>query len=241
MERQGKRPCWVRIGGLLGVLCIGGCAAFDETHYFKQGIPHEDTPNYFRLRVTGSAQLSSARYVAGYYDERAVDLFFNEINMSGTGSEQRTLFKADQKSPGSTEPIVPLDPKLEHGRLVMILSTNASGVANAIGSFAESQVTADAITNLVNRSAVEAGERTAADLRQSRTRSAAVVGELDDVVAAFPTNANPPNSAPTVAQTQAAVLRFLNTVGRALGAEPFPDLPAAKAWFEARRSRTEVR
>lgn len=234
MQRPRTLPYW--ISALLLVVCTGGCAFFDETHFFKQAIPQEDTPNYFRLRVTGSAQFSSARYISGYYDERAVDLFFNEINISGAGTQERNLFKADLKSPGSTEPILPLDPKLEHGRLVMLLSTNASGVANAIGAFAESQITSDAITNLVNRSAIESGQRVAADLRQSRARSAAVIGDLDELVGKFPNNADPKPD-----ETNQAVLRFLNALGRALGAEPFSDITQAKAWFQARRSTKEVR
>ncbi len=219
----------VKVGVVSFFIALGGCASFEETHYFKQPIPNQGTPNYFRLSVSGSAQFSSARYVAGYYDERAVDLFFNEIKTSGADTKG-AIFKDDLKSPGGGQAILPLDPKLENGRLVMILSTNASGVANAIGSFAESQVTADAITNLVGRSAIEVGERSAAEHRQARSRQAALVSELDALVAKFPA------ADPKLDETNQAVLRFLNAIGRALGAEPFVDLPTAQAWFQARRS-----
>src|SRR5690348_14797035 len=66
----------------------GGCASgFEETHYFRsktrdaRGIP----VNYFRLQVTGGTMLSSSRYVSGYFDEAALDTYFNEFSQPDKG------------------------------------------------------------------------------------------------------------------------------------------------------------
>ena len=154
--RAGFRPApGILCVTLAGILCTAGCAVtFKEDHYFQQQNKAGDVTNYYRLQVSGYGALSSARYVSGFYDERAVDLFFNELKVEQTGtSTDKTLFKDAQKNPGSDETIKPLDPGA-HGAFVMILSTNASSVARTIGQFSENQIVADAITNLMNRDAL---------------------------------------------------------------------------------------
>jgi len=121
------------------MMLVFGCANIREDHYFKSYSKNAGVAtNYFRLTVKANADLSSARYIAGYYDERAVDLFFNEIK-SAAGTNQTNpskLFMDNQESPGSDEVLKPLDPQ-QQGAFVMIFSTNAEAVANTIGNFAK--------------------------------------------------------------------------------------------------------
>lgn len=59
---------------------IAGCASsFAEKHFFKSVDQQGYTINYYRLKVNGSTFLSSSRYLSGYFDERAVDAYFNQI------------------------------------------------------------------------------------------------------------------------------------------------------------------
>src|SRR4029078_1016132 len=85
---------------VLACSLLGACATLEETHYFASVDPQTDrTINIFRLRVKGDAGLTNARYLAGYYDERAVDLFFNEVKASDLSSDAKygasSFFKTD--------------------------------------------------------------------------------------------------------------------------------------------------
>ena len=165
--------------GLISVFLVASCASIKEDHYLASVTKKGERPtNYFRLKVRGSSQLSSARYVAGFYDERAVDLFFNELKTADSSSK---LFADAVKSPGSNEVIKSLDPS-KRGAFVMILSTNADAVADTIGSFAESGVAAEAITNLVNQSRIREARRTDAKLKVQQNRAIAAATTLPDII-----------------------------------------------------------
>src|SRR6266404_2610957 len=81
---------------------VSGCAtAFKESHYYQSVNPKTNkVTNYYRLTVKGYAAMSSARYVSGYYDERAVDLYFNEVKVAESpekDTSSQTLFSSDLK------------------------------------------------------------------------------------------------------------------------------------------------
>ena len=135
---------------LIACSLIISCTAFKEDHYFQSvGRKNGKATNYFKLEVKGGAQLSQARYIAGYYDERAVDLYFNELKKVSNGEEFiQPIFPDDLTEPGTNEIIGPLSPDDHKGAFVMILSTNARAISNAIGQFSDNQIIADAVTNL---------------------------------------------------------------------------------------------
>lgn len=177
--------------------------------------------------------MSSTRFVSGYYDERAVDLFFNEVKVAPTGETDtgtQTLFVENLKSPGSTEIIKPLDPTTQNGAFVMILSTNASSVARTIGQFAENQVVADAITNLANRDVLL---RDVAAARGQIARANVTADELVKLMALVPTDASPAKDA-----TERGLLRILNTLGTGLSGVPtaFESFDQAASGASPRRS-----
>jgi hypothetical protein len=221
---------------VVSLLCLAGAASlcacatgFKEDHYFQSlSAKTGEVTNYYRLRVTGRASGTSARYVSGYYDERAVDLFFNEVKVGPTDPEAegtRAIFSADLKDPGTEDKIKPLSPDDAHGAFVMILSTNASSVARAIGQFAENQVVADAVTNLANR------EQILRDTSASRGDVAlanASADEIAQLVALLPDGPSP--EAP---ETEKAALRLLNSIARGLNATvpSFDNFDDASAWF----------
>lgn len=209
----------------MALVLVAGCGTrFKERHYFASVDPVTGVPsNYFRMQVSGFAAFSTARYVSGFYDERAVDLFFNEIKGE---DEIAPIFEDDVELPGTDETLAPLGPDAEHGAFVMILSTNANAVADTIGAFAESREVAEAITHLVNRDAVREARRAKAEFEVAGRRASAVVAELDELV-----------EKAAQAQTEEAWLRVLNALAAALGAsEGFADLDEARLWFAARRA-----
>jgi hypothetical protein len=267
---------FVRWGCLALVGVATGCTSFSENHYFQSVC---DPPNYFRLTIDGTAGLSAAKYISGYYDERAVDLLFNELKPVGPQPPQpANLMPAPTTSPnaspspgaagapastgggaggsaisgaagsaptveaggvtydcahGGRHDFAPLDPSKRGGAFVMVLSTNANAVADAIGNFADSNVAADAITNIVNRERVATLQTLEAQLAAASRRAGATKDELTKLFALVKTQ-DPP-----AAETQDAYLRILNAISRALGSpQSFLTLAEARKWFATARETT---
>lgn len=218
------------------LLLLVACSTnFNEDHYFKSIGEAEEAPtNYFRIRVKGHAKLSSARYIAGYYDERAVDLFFDEMKSSTSQSDSKIepLLQGGEITLASGEKLAPLSPKPENGAFVMIFSTNAKAVANTIGQFSESQVAADAITNLANRDQVKESARATAAHQMAQQRVRAVAAEIEGLVNAFPA------TTPGKDATTQAALRLLGAIAQAKGRfGSFQNIDEARAWFQAEQSK----
>jgi len=212
---------------LITLLGATSCVTLKEDYYLASAPSSEDNyPNYFRIEVRGWAALSSARYIAGVYDDRAVTMFFNEAERSGDNVSVRPLFKKDLKEPGG-EQLKPLSPTVDNGTFVMVLSTNAKAVTDAIGQFADNQVAADAISRLVSGSrfeelndASQAADRT---LRRG-SAVAAEIGALFDLVPA----------SPDAAEAERRFLDILTAIARAKGASAgFDTLKSAEVWFAA--------
>jgi len=228
---------------LFGLMLLGlgsGCSTFNDSHYFRSfNETTGESTNYFRLKISGGAQFSSARYVSGYYDERAVDLFFNELRVGPSGktdgssssSNKEALFTGLPAPSNTMEKIKPLDPST-HGAFVMILSTDASSVANAIGNFAESNVVAESITNLVNRDKITAAREQQARQSVESGKASAVAGELQSMFSKVPANGGASTD-----EMKQAYLRILNVIGSALGRQSaFVEIEEANIWLKERRN-----
>ena len=221
------------IFGLLVVLSTCSCGtSFKESHYFTSATSQADFErprNFFRVNVDGWAAFSAARYVSGYYDERAVDLFFNEVKTvdAQEGVIIRPLFPGEVPEPFTGDKIRPLSPAEGKGALVMILSTNADAVADAIGNFAEGQAAAAAISNLVNRDEIRAARRTQAEQEALAQGANALAAEVETLLASI----NP--------QQEAAFRRDYLRVAQALGRSldppvAFADLSDLAKWHSGR-------
>src|SRR4051794_298126 len=73
---------------MLTAISLAGCASvFDEKHFFKsKAVDAQGQPvNYYRVEVKGTTMLSSSRYISGYFDESAVDRYFNECSQPACG------------------------------------------------------------------------------------------------------------------------------------------------------------
>ena len=167
--------------------------------------------------------------MSGYYDERAIDLFFNEIRTPDTPS---TLFPANQTNPGTDTKLTPLSPTAENGAFVLILSSDADSVANTIGSFAESRAVASAITNLINRDQLTEKQESDAVLPTQKAEAEALLASLRaqmDIAGA----------ADTATKAETAYLRVLGTLANELGGDrDFANFAEARTWFELEREAT---
>lgn len=217
------------------LLLLTGCAtSFQEDHFFKSVSKDSGaTTNYYRLTISGRAQFSSARYIAGFYDERAVDLFFDEMKSASSQDDAKieSLFQNGEIGLADGEKIAPLSPTPEHGAFLMIFSTSAKAVANTIGEFADSQVVADAVTNLVNKDDVRRAAEEGASFKLAEQRGQSVTSELEALVGALPpaTEANPAKST-----TTEGTLRILSAIAQSLGRPgSFGSIDEARGWFQA--------
>jgi hypothetical protein len=215
---------------VLALLLCGCHAGIRETHYFQTtSASKPDEPvNFFRLEVEGNATFTNARYVAGFYDERAVDLFFNEIKPSAAG-DSRQLFGASLKDPGSDIVLKPLSPG-DRGAFVLVLSSNADAIASAIGSFAESQEVANNIATLLNHGDLRKAVQSQTSFGGDQVLATAFANELNTVL-------DPANLTTSTASAHASMLRALNLIAQSLGApQSFATVPEVQAWLAVRRT-----
>jgi len=226
-----RRP--LRVGILAALLLICGChAGIKETHYFASYAPDKPTEpvSFFRLLVDGDVQFSNARYVAGFYDERAVDLFFNQIKPSGD-AQTRSLFEAQVTEPGTSDLLKPLSPG-DRGAFVLVLSSNADAIANAIGSFAESQEVANNISTMLNRKDLNKASQTATQFTGEKALATAFAMELESVL-------SDSNLKASAVSAKAAMLRGLNLIAQTLGAsQSFSSIDEVRTWLSVRRTLT---
>jgi hypothetical protein len=125
----------------------GGCGSrFHEVHYFKSIDGKTNEPiNFYRVTVEGATAFSSSRYLSGYFDERAVDLYFSEFSQPDKGEFYGVVNEEDSGK------VVPLGEAEDNRRLVMILSSNSDDIATAISSFAQSEAVTETLANIVGR------------------------------------------------------------------------------------------
>lgn len=215
------------------VSLLSACSSFHEKHYFRSEDARTGKPvNYFRVTVDGTSFWTKSRYVSGYYDERAVDLFFNETK-SDNNDDVKKIFVADQTAPGSSEKIIPLAPQ-QNGAFLMIFSTNAKAVTDTLGQFAESQVVADAVTNIINRGQIRDARKAAAASTTNTARTQAIAANITSLLSdtSLPSGASADDA-------QKQTLRVLRVIATALGGDgQFASADEAAAWFAAKRTAT---
>jgi hypothetical protein len=213
---------------VLVLVLFAGCASgFREEHYFRATDRRTgETVNYFRLTVQGRDGGTASRFVAGLYDERAVNYFFNEIR---TGETLKPLLATDVRDSGDLE-LRPLGREGEAGAFVLILSTNAKSVADTLGEFAENQLIADAMTNLINRDSITESRRFGVLRRTGERRGESVRGHLTELFKEL-----------QGASDRAAAHRLLLQIARTIGASgeipvAFESIDEVSPWVKTQLS-----
>lgn len=231
-------------------LSLSSCATFDETHYFASIDQATQTPvNYFRLKIKGDAKTTGMRYVSGFYDERAVDLFLNETkstkidNFNLEGAAVPPIFptvnctgKNDAECTALQQPRLSLVPVGNKGKndgvFVMILSSNADSIATTIGAFAEEQQNVTNVMYLLNSDLYKDVARTKALAPIEQKNRNLVLQQLSAQLLAA-------DSATTSTENSQVYLGILNSIATTINpsARGFTDIAAAKLWFSTRLPR----
>lgn len=167
---------------LASVAVLSGCASVDEKHYMGAFTsPTPDNPsglvNVFRINIKGDAGLSNVRYIAGTYDERAVDFFLNEVKSDDYAPSEKLKFgkrllnlscptkddkalsqEACKKAYEDALTVSPLSSDGLGGNFdsfVIIFSTNADAIAETIGAISENTVAIQSVNYLLNKDTYE--------------------------------------------------------------------------------------
>lgn len=206
-------------------MALSACAHFKEVHYFKDkaGSP----PNYYKLTVKGCTFLTSSRYLSGYFDEDAINLYFNEISQPAQGAlTLNSSQKSTSQTPlpeGSVEPLV--NKGINGRRFVMILSSNSDAVATQIGSFAENKQVLASLGRLINRDRIEAAAKSKGELDQQKLAAASFVALAEKLMAEA-------ESAQTPQAKNQFLLELLNALAKELGSrERFASFDEAQKWY----------
>jgi len=230
----------------LGAAALGGCGSnFGETHYFSVVDGSNKPINFFRLNVSGGGGFANIRYVSGYFDERAVDLFLNEsksapLTNGGAGAAVPSIFHtvdcngldaaACTAAQDKVLHIVPVGEKMPaNGAFVLIISSNADAIAGTIGSFAENDITLNSAMFLLNHDKLTqaaASDATKPIVDADRNATIEQVGALLDSA----------NKASTTDRPN-TYIEVLRTIARGVSSDPptFTDEATARTWFVAHR------
>lgn len=134
------------------MILLSSCSTFYETHYFKDKIgikPGEEDKiaNYYRVYIKGYSLFSSSRYVSGYFDQSAINLYFNEINQP----DKAKLFNTKKDS---DENQILLSNE-DGNELVLVFSTNAKAITEQIGNISKNQTILNSIAQLTQKDKIE--------------------------------------------------------------------------------------
>jgi hypothetical protein len=155
---------------LLSFVLLGGCTAavIDRHHFATVDARTNEIINVFRVTVHGNAEMANVRYISGFYDQRAVDLFFNETRSGALPADlqsvgvERIFRTVDCSTLTNDQCLTEQNRQLrtvpigsnpnQQGAFVMILSSNADAVAGTIGAFAENDLAVGSVMYLATRS-----------------------------------------------------------------------------------------
>lgn len=248
-----KKYCVQFLAATLALLCAGCAGGVLEKHHFATvNTSTNEIVNVFRVTVTGDVQAANARYLAGYYDERAVDLFFNETKSrpvaSGRDAQGAPQFwdwdcsgkdadacKAHRESRLSVVPVG--GGEVPEGAFFLLLSTNADAVASTIGGFAENEVLLKAALSLATRDTRQEAARARAAEPYLKAARAGVFEEIELALQAGGQTGRLSNEAERTAYYLGLLERIAS--GITGGQRPrFSTLAEAQAWYAVNGQRS---
>jgi len=241
---------------VIGVAGLTACGmTVKEKHYLVAYDEREGTiTDYYRVNVRASARLSNAHYTAGIYDERALDLMFNEIRSAGDDSRPDRSLRSISQATGNCNqtdntPETSDDANnnkyeevegicVENGEFAFILSTDAAAIANTISSFAQSEALATSIYRLANKDLLREAESVEATTAVHQAIGKAFTRRLESYLqqaASLASRLSEPGSEETPEDVQKVLLAMLSSIARELGKPgSFDTIAQAETFFSQR-------
>lgn len=132
----------ILISSIAFIVILTACQSAKELHYFRSG------GNYYRLKINETSFASKARYLSGYFDDKAVDKYFSEMSQPDSGK----FFEWVGNEPRGTQ-------------LVMILSTNSTTIAEQIGNLASNEELLQTVALMAKQNKIEQGRASAIQIK----------------------------------------------------------------------------
>lgn len=168
---------------VLACSLLTACQAGHEIHYFKSG------NNYYRLRINESSFASKARYMSGFYDDKAVDRYFGEMSQpverDSTHASSVRFYTPDPSD--HTPDQLRID---SNKKLVLILSTNSNAISEQIGAFAENDRILSSIMRLSQREKIQENAVATSEISAVKKRNKAITDLGDSFIAGLADNAS---------------------------------------------------
>lgn len=159
----------------LACVLLAACQTGHEVHYFKSG------NNYYRLRIDEKSFASKARYMSGFYDDKAVDRYFGEMSQpvekDTTHASSVRFYTTDPKD--HTADQLRID---SNKKLVLILSTNSNAISEQIGAFAENDRILGSIMRLSQREKIQENTAAASAIGEVKKRNQAIAALGDSFI-----------------------------------------------------------
>jgi|GEM_PF-1498318 hypothetical protein len=159
----------------LACVLLAACQTGHEVHYFKSG------NNYYRLRIDEKSFASKARYMSGFYDDKAVDRYFGEMSQpvekDTTYASSVRFYTTDPKD--HTPDQLRID---SNKKLVLILSTNSNAISEQIGAFAENDRILGSIMRLSQREKIQENTVATSAIADIKKRNQAVTALGDSFI-----------------------------------------------------------
>lgn len=223
----------------LSFLAACSSARIHEVYHFP-GTRNGEVVNYYRVEVKGRVHGTQLRYLSGFFDNNALDRYFNSFSQPDDGIFVPAASAASGSQPKSNavllenkaETTLPrpqadetrdADPSGKGRKLVLLLSQSTEAIAEAIGELAQTEAFAGVVGRLVFRDQIAAAQsqrrsadRLERDLAAARTEAVELASRLEDDE-----------------NTEAELLQFANQLSAALGAkEPFESAKEAVRWLK---------
>lgn len=219
----------------LGLLCLASCssARIDE-RYYVSGVRDGVVQNYYRIDITGQVCGTELRYLSGFFDEEALDRYFNTFTQPDGGA----LFTLDKVDDEEMEKRAPseesrdADPRGLGRKLVILMSQNSEAIADQIGAISQSEGFATVVGRLVFKEQL-------AEIETARVDSNRLVQQADSakVLASDLATRLTGDPAPGRESTKEQLLIFVNQVAGNLGAPRFSDWAAAQQWLQENQAK----
>lgn len=212
---------------IIMLVFMSGCmSSFSENHFFKSEDAYGNPLNYYKLSVSGKNFLSTTRYLSGYFDEDAVNAYFDQFSQPEKG-----LFNGSIKTGGDN--VKPLADGLKERKLVLLLSSNSDSIAQQIGQFANNEAIMTDLTRIIHMDHIKEAHsaQTAADYQEMRGKALSDIGEK--VINGLAEDADQ-------ATAEANLLFYANRLATEFGnTVPFNNLEAARTWIDYNRAHIQ--
>ena len=231
VDRPAAGRCLLWLSAVLLAACS---SAHVRERYYIPGTRDGAVQNFYRVDIEGEVVGTELRYLSGFFDEDALDRYFNTF----TQPEGGALFTVDTVNNEELEKRAPAtetrdaDPRGLGRKLVLIMSQNSEAIADQIGAISQSEGFATVVGRLVFKeqlAEIEAARVDSTRLVQMAEGSKVLASDL----ATRLTTSSPPDSQSTKQQ----LLIFVNQVAGNLGAPRFLTWAKAQQWLQENQSR----